>query len=161
VDGIRKECAKLDRSKNDESSAMKILLAVDGSEHSDRVARHVVRMVQNCADYEILLLNVQAPIDAPEVLGHMPVREVEAMQEARGGDAMASTRALLDSAGVTYEPEVAIGSVAENIVRHAAERNCDMIVMGTHGAGALKNALMGSVTTGVIHLTDRPVTVVK
>jgi hypothetical protein len=48
---------------------MKILLPVDGSEHSDRVTRHVNPDGQSCADYEILLLNVQAPIDAPEVLG--------------------------------------------------------------------------------------------
>lgn len=140
---------------------MKILLPVDGSEHSDRVARHVIRLVQDCATYEVVLLNVQAPIDAPEIRGHMPAREIEAMQETRGGDAMASARALLDAAGVAYVPEVVIGQVAEGIARHARERNCDTIVMGTHGAGALRNALMGSVTTGVIHLTDRPVTVVK
>jgi hypothetical protein len=69
---------------------MKILLPVDGSEHSDRVTRHVNPDGKGCADYEILLLNVQAPIDAPEVLGHMPAREIEAMQESRGGDAMGS-----------------------------------------------------------------------
>ncbi|MDP2826402.1 MAG: universal stress protein [Sulfuritalea sp.] len=140
---------------------MKILLPVDGSEHSDRVARHVIRLVQGCAAYEILLLNVQAPIDAPEVLGHMPLREIEAMQETRGGDAMASARALLDSAGVSYEPEVALGPVAENIARRASAGNFDTIVMGTHGAGALRSALMGSVTTEVIRLAGCPVTVVK
>lgn len=140
---------------------MKILLPVDGSEHSDRAVRHVIRLVQDCAAYEILLLNVQAPIDAPEVLGHMPVREIEAMQETRGGDAMASARALLDRACVTYVPEVALGPVAENIARHAADHRCDAIVMGTHGAGALRSALMGSVATAVIRLAACPVTVVK
>jgi len=140
---------------------MKILLPVDGSEHSDRVARYVIRLVQGCSDYEILLLNVQAPIDAPEVLGHMPLREIEAMQETHGGDAMASTRALLDGAGVAYEPEVALGPVAENIARRASVGNFDTIVMGTHGAGALRSALMGSVTTEVIRLAGCPVTVVK
>ncbi|MDP2810570.1 MAG: universal stress protein [Rhodocyclaceae bacterium] len=140
---------------------MKILLPVDGSNHSNRATRHVIRLVQNCTHYEVLLLNVQAPIDAPEVLGHMPMREIEAMQETRGGDAMASVRDLLDDAGIAYVPEVALGPVAETIARHAAENNCDAIVMGSHGSGTLKSALMGSVTTAVIHLTDRPVTVVK
>jgi len=140
---------------------MKILLPVDGSEHSDRVTRHVIQVAQSCAAYEILLLNVQPPIDAPEVLGHMPASEIEAMQETRGGDAMASARALLDAAGVGYEPEVALGPVAENITRIASERSCDAIVMGSRGAGALRNALMGSVTTDVIRLAEIPVTVVK
>lgn len=140
---------------------MKILLPVDGSDHSNRVARHVIRLVQNCTGYEILLLNVQAPVDAPEVLGHLPVREIEAMQESRGGDALAAARQLLDGAGIDYVPEVVIGPVAETIARYADTKTCDAIVMGTHGAGALKGALMGSVTTGVIHLTNCPVTVVK
>lgn len=140
---------------------MKILLAVDGSVHSDRAARHVVRLVQNCADHEIVLLNVQAPIDAPEVLSHMPVREIEAMQETRGGDAMASVRALLDQAGVACAPQVILGPVAESIARRAAELRCDAIVMGTHGAGALGTAFMGSVTRDVIRLAGCPVTIVK
>lgn len=140
---------------------MKILLPVDGSEHSDRVARHVVQLANSCADYEIVMLNVQAPIDAPEVRGHMPAREIEAMQETRGGDAMASARALLDAAGISYVPELAIGPVAETIARIARERQSDAIVMGSHGAGALRNALMGSVATDVIRLAGCPVTIVK
>lgn len=140
---------------------MKILLPVDGSDHSIRVTRHVIRLVQSCSQYEVILFNVQLPIDAPEILGHMPVREIEAMQETRGGDAMTSARALLDDAGIAYVPQVAIGPVAENIARLAGERHCDAIVMGTHGAGSLRNALMGSVTTEVIRLAECPVTVVK
>lgn len=140
---------------------MKILLPVDGSEHSDRVTRHVIQLAKSCVEYEILLLNVQEPIDAPEVRGHMPAREIEAMQETRGGDAMASARALLDAAGVAYVPEMALGPVAESIARIARERQSDAIVMGSHGAGALVSALMGSVAREVIHLAPCPVTVVK
>lgn len=140
---------------------MKILLPVDGSEHSDRVTRHVIQLAKSCAEYEIVLLNVQEPIDAPEVRGHMPAREIDAMQETRGGDAMASARALLDAASVAYMPEIALGPVAESIARIARERQCEAIVMGSHGAGALVSALMGSVAREVIHLAPCPVTVVK
>ncbi len=140
---------------------MKILLPVDGSEHSERIARHAILLAQNSTACEILLLNVQPPIDAPEVLGHMPLREIEAMQEARGGDALASTRALLDAAGVSYVPEVVLGPVAESIARVARERQCDAIVMGLHGSSKLANVLMGSVARDVFYLTPCPVTVVK
>lgn len=140
---------------------MKILLAVDGSEHSARVARHAVKLAQGCPNHEILLVNVQAPIDAPEVLSHMPAAEIEAMQETRGGDAMATARSLLDAAGVRYAPEVALGPIAVTIARRAEEAGCDAIVLGTKGAGALRSALMGSVTTEVVRLAGCPVTVVK
>lgn len=140
---------------------MKILLAVDGSDHSERVARHVIRLGQGCADYQVILLNVQAPIDAPEVLSHMPLREIEAMQETRGGDALAPARALLDAAGVAYEPIVELGPVAESIARVASERQCDGIVIGLHGASKLVTALMGSVARDVFALAHCPVTAVK
>ena len=91
---------------------MRILLPVDGSEHSERVARHAILLAKNSTACEILLLNVQPPVDALEVLGHMPLREIEAMQETRGGDALAPARALLDAAGVAYEPMVVLGPVA-------------------------------------------------
>lgn len=140
---------------------MKILLPVDGSEHSERVARHAILLAKNSTVCEILLLNVQAPIDAPEVLSHMPRREIEAMQETRGGDALAPARALLDAAGVAYEPQVALGPVAETIARIADERQCDAIVMGLRGTNKLVTALMGSVARDVFSMAHCPVTAVK
>lgn len=140
---------------------MKILLAVDGSEHSVRAARHVIGAVDGCARHEIALLNVQEPIDAPEILGHMKASEIEAMQETRGGDALAPAREVLDAAGVTYTPCVLIGPLAETIHQFAIDQKCDKIVMGTRGLGALGGALLGSVSQKVLQLTQLPVTLVK
>lgn len=140
---------------------MRILLPVDGSEHSERIVSHAILLAKNSITCEILLLNVQAPIDAPELRGHMPQREIDAMQEARGGDALAPVRAQLDAAGVPHEPQVAIGPVAETIARIAMERQCDLIVIGLHGTSKLTNALMGSVAKDVFYLTPCPVTAVK
>ena len=95
---------------------MKILLPVDGSGPSDRAVQHLISTVNGCTDREIYLINIQAPIDAPELLGHMPASEIEAMQEARGGDALVSARALLDKARIPYTAAVLVGPVAETIV---------------------------------------------
>ncbi len=140
---------------------MKILLPVDGSEQSVRAAQHVAAEVRNCTDYSILLLNVQAPIDAPEIRSHMPQREIEAMQETRGGDALAPARAVLERAGLGFTPTVLIGPVAETIAQFAADQGCEKIVMGTRGLGAVAGVLLGSVATKLLHLTNLPVTLVK
>ncbi len=140
---------------------MRILLPVDGSEHSERVARHAILLAKNSTACEILLLNVQPPVDALEVLGHMPLREIEAMQETRGGDALAPARALLDAAGVAYEPMVVLGPVAETIARIASERQCDGIVIGLRGASKIVTVFMGSVARDVFALAPCPVTAVK
>ena len=140
---------------------MKVLLPVDGSDHSDRAVQHVISAIALVPGCQLLLINVQAPIDAPELLGHMPASEIEAMQETRGGDALASARALLDQAGVAYTPVVRVGPIAETIARYAAENGCDKIVMGTRGLGAIGSVLLGSVTSQLMKLTELPVTLVK
>jgi nucleotide-binding universal stress UspA family protein len=140
---------------------MKILLPVDGSAHSDRATQHVIGLLKDGCGHSVLLLNVQEPIDAPEIRSHMRASEIEAMQETRGGDALVSARALLDTAGIAYTPAVLIGPLAETIHQFATDQQCDKIVMGTRGLGALGGAVLGSVTSDVLKLTALPVTLVK
>jgi nucleotide-binding universal stress UspA family protein len=140
---------------------MKILLPVDGSGQSDRAAQQVIALLKNCGKHEVHVINVQPPIDAPEVRSHMTAGEIEAMQETRGGDALASARTLFEQAGIACTPAVLLGPVAESIVKYAADNGCHKIVMGTRGLGAIGNVLMGSVATQVLHLTTLPVTLVK
>lgn len=139
----------------------KVLVAVDGSANSDRAVRHVAERAARNPALQIHLLNVQPEITDWEVRSFLKQEEVEAMEESRGGDAMQSARAILDAAGVRYTPQVLIGPVAETIAKTALEQNCDGIVMGTRGLGAVAGTLLGSVTAKVIQLADVPVTLVK
>jgi len=43
----------------------------------------------------------------------------------------------------------------------AKSLQCDQIVMGTHGRGALKELLLGSITLKVLQLSEIPVLLVK
>lgn len=140
---------------------LKTLIPVDGSANSDRAVKHVITLVKGREPMEIHLLNVQEPVDNWELKRFMPESEIEAMQESRGGDALASARELLDKAGIRYTPHVIIGPVAETITHFAREQGCDKIVMGTRGSTSLGSLLLGSVTTKVIHLSDVPVALVK
>jgi nucleotide-binding universal stress UspA family protein len=139
---------------------MKILLPVDGSTHAERATRHAIAMFNGCSNPQIFLINVQEPIDAPEIRSHMPASEIEAMQETRGGDALAPARELLEKAGTAFKPSVLIGPIAETIAQFAVDHGCDQIVMGTRGLGAV-GSLLGSITTRLLHLTELPVTLVK
>jgi nucleotide-binding universal stress UspA family protein len=46
------------------------------------------------------------------------------------------------------------------VVELARARNAALIVVGTRGLGAVTGALLGSVSSSIIHRTDRPVLVV-
>src|SRR5216117_4025071 len=52
------------------------------------------------------------------------------------------------------------GAVAEEILNQADVLNADLIVMGTHGHGAMYNLLVGSATKGVLKHSRRPVLLV-
>ena len=140
---------------------MKILLPVDGSSQSNRAVQHVISTVDGCTGREICLINVQEPINAPELLSHMRQEEIEAMQESRGGDALVSASSLFKQAGLDFTAVVLVGEIPETIARYAAENAYDKIVMGTHGRGVIGAALLGSVATSLMQLTDLPVTLVK
>ena len=47
---------------------------------------------------------------------------------------LAAARKKLDAAGVRYQAHVLVGPVAEAIVKHANDKRCDLIYIGTHAA---------------------------
>ncbi|CAG0977899.1 hypothetical protein BURK2_01670 [Burkholderiales bacterium] len=139
----------------------KALVPVDGSANSDRAVQHLLTLAQTNPALEVLLLNVQPEVDDWQVRRFLKKEEVEAMEEAKGGDALQSARAILDAAQIKYQPLVLIGPVAETIAQTASAEQCDGIVMGTHGLGAAASMLLGSVSSDVIQQTTVPVTLVK
>jgi nucleotide-binding universal stress UspA family protein len=52
--------------------------------------------------------------------------------------------------GIQFERHLVTGNEAEDILRTAADKNCDLIVMGTHGRTGISRLLMGSVTENVL-----------
>lgn len=52
------------------------------------------------------------------------------------------------------------GSIAETIVSEATRLAAELIVLGSHGHGALRRALLGSVSEGVLHRATCPVLIV-
>jgi len=55
---------------------------------------------------------------------------------------------------------VPIGHPVEEILKTAEEESCDVIVLGTHGKGFLKQAFLGSVAGSVLERTRKPVFII-
>lgn len=140
---------------------LKILLPVDGSENSSQV---VMNTIQRLGWYkeipEIHVLNVQHPLDGNVSL-FINQADIKQYHQEEGMKSLQPARALLDQAGIAYQPHILVGDPAETIVRFATEKHCDQIVLGPRGQGTLKGLLLGSVVNKVMQLSTIPVLLVK
>lgn len=143
---------------------MRILLPVDGSEHSARVVKHAVRLKDWLREkLEVQLVNVQPPIPVKDLLLEGRPSEVHRLEEplrAEGARLLAGAQAALSTAGIEHQSHVEIGEPALVIARMAETHHCGMIVMGTHGRGAVASLVLGSVAAKVVHLSPVPVLLV-
>jgi nucleotide-binding universal stress UspA family protein len=69
---------------------------------------------------------------------------------------------IADETGLEAEPVVceAVGPVWETIVETADQHHAATIVMGSRGLTGLRSMLLGSVSSAVVHLADRPTLVI-
>lgn len=139
---------------------MKILLPLDGSEHALAAVRHAIRLVDDGLAAELVLTNVQAPAYLYEMVMATP----DAIGRATGAAAASALdvgRALLDQADITYEVELATGEPVPMLLELIERLQCDAVIMGSHGHGALRAVLLGSVSHGLLQNSPVPVTVVR
>ena len=63
-------------------------------------------------------------------------------------------------AGIDATGLLVQGATIETILNEASKHDVDMIVLGSHGRGAVYRALVGSVSEGVLRKSARPVLVI-
>lgn len=138
---------------------MKIMLAVDGSPVSTRAARHVAKLAALMKQPpEITLFYADPPLLQSVALG-LGVKGTAKYHADNAKHSLRSARSVLKRARLAFEEKTVAADAAPAIIRFA--KSADLVVMGSHGRGAIKGLFMGSVTTKVIALTTTPVTVVR
>lgn len=144
----------------------KILVAIDGSETSDRAVLFACDLAKSF-DAALLILTVaQEPTLVAVPMGVMA--EVEGVYmtprdviESAAGEIVDRAAAQADVAGVaSVERLIRFGSPARTIVDTADEEGAGVIVMGRRGLGDFGALLLGSVTHKVMHIAKLPVVTV-
>ena len=137
-----------------------ILVAVDGSETSDRAVQHALDMVATGCAAELHLLNVQASVGGA-VATFVSRDQIDAHHREEGQKALASAVALAAKAGVTAKTHIGVGRQGEIVADFTKKLGAGLVVLGTRGHTGLAGVLMGSVAQDVIAYSKVPVTLVK
>ena len=139
---------------------MKILVAVDGSPYTEHAIDYLVRHAALFGGAEIELLTVHPPIPGRPAR-HLGREVVDGYYRDECEKALAPARRALKKAGVQFAEGFKVGNPGEVIATHAEKGRFDMVIMGSHGHGALSNLVMGSVATRVLAGCKAPVLVVR
>jgi len=140
---------------------MNILIAIDGSQASLCALQHALCMLREGLRADIVLATVQEPTYVYERVLPPTADVLERLSGSVGARALADAEALLAASGVAYTREVGSGEVVPTLLDIAENHGCAKIVIGARGLGAVRGALLGSVSQGVLHKAKVPVTIVK
>jgi nucleotide-binding universal stress UspA family protein len=142
-------------------AAMKILLPVDGSEYSRAAVEFVAsRSTLIGAEPQVDVVNVQlaVPARAARLVGKNALTDYYADESDK---VLKPVLRRLAKAGLKAEGHCLVGHPAEEISAAAVRDKVDLIVMGSHGHSALRNLLLGSVTSNVLARTRMPLLVLR
>jgi nucleotide-binding universal stress UspA family protein len=139
-----------------QGSAGPVVVATDGSESAEEAAAAGARLARTLGTRAVLVY-VRPPIGT---LGEPYYQEKLSEQMAYARAALDRAQAIAGEQGCEADAEVLEGSPAEQIVELARVREAPVIVVGSRGLGAVAGAVLGSVSSAIIHRADRPVLVV-
>jgi nucleotide-binding universal stress UspA family protein len=147
----------------------KILFATDLSKNSAYAFYYAVHMAKR-DDAKIVILHAVEPL--PPMLISVKDFEHQVVKD-RWEDTVKKFKERIQDISVKVDARTGISSVdlisnilvrlgqpVEEILKVADEEDCDVIILGTHGKGFLKQAFLGSVSNSVLLRTQKPVFVI-
>jgi nucleotide-binding universal stress UspA family protein len=160
------------------SGLHKILLATDGSTHSQDMLGFVCRQEEQCSFPlpQPAAVNIAHVVNLVEAhyqylyttyTGRQltdPWDEIAILQneeDSAGKEILAQAVESLKQGGISAEPVMMHGDAATEIISYAKENQVDLIVCGSRGLSPARGWLLGSVSRKLVHYAGCSVLVVK
>lgn len=140
---------------------MKILVAIDGSRYGEAALAHALDLRARLAEpAELTLIHVALTAPA-RAAGAVGAEILESWYRHEHDGALAHARERLAAAGCEAAEITVVGSPGRLIAEQANSGRFDMVLMGSHGQGALAGLLLGSTVSAVLSLTKIPLLIVR
>ncbi len=140
---------------------MKILIAVDGSEISTRALKFALKLGKRMGDSTQLTIAAVDPPLFPGANRKLGSAAVKRYHDANFAHMLGPARKLATRAGLAITEATLVDDIAPGLLGIASKGRYDLLVMGSHGRGAVKGLVLGSVSAKVLALSRVPVTIVR
>jgi nucleotide-binding universal stress UspA family protein len=138
----------------------RILLPTDGSDTMAGVIEHAVELAaeHDATLHALYVANTASLSDLPADAGWENVTDA---LRREGEEAIATIEDHTHNRDVAVQSAVREGSPATEIMDHAEQEGCDIVVMGTHGRSGVDRLLLGSVAERVVRSSSVPVLTIR
>ena len=143
------------------------MIATDGSDFANHAVTHGLDLAKSigCPVTIVAVTELWSALDMAHhgmARDRSPVAEYEESVAKGATEVLAAAEASARKQGVSCQTvHIRDMHPAEGIVRTAVARNCDLIVMASHGRRGLRKILLGSVAAEVLTHSKLPVLVVR
>lgn len=140
---------------------MKILVAVDGSEHTRRLLDYLASHKDwfgSAHEYMVVHCVPHVPPGAASMLG---ADDLKAYYDDEGERVLGPIREFFEKHGLRAQFAARLGPAGDTIAAMAERDGFDLVMMGSHGHGAFGKLVLGSVATRVMAQCRVPVLLVR
>lgn len=149
--------------------AMKVGVAVDGSKFGTTAVKYALKHRELFGEgASVYLVNVASdyagtvmPDMAGMALPALSESEVLELQKKEFAESIDPVRPLFAKAGIAPKEACLVGNPGDEIAAFAKKKKLDLIVMGSHGYGRFKSAVMGSTAMRVAASGDVPILLIR
>ena len=140
---------------------MKILLAVDGSKYTKKMLAYLglhPELFSASNDYTVFNAQLPMPAWASAAVGVAALKDFHAQDAEK---VIAPVCKFLTRHGIDAKSAWKMGVAGPVIAKSSEAGKFDLLLLGSHGHGALGNLVMGSVATQVLARCKTPVLLVR
>ncbi|MCF0254268.1 MAG: universal stress protein [Duodenibacillus sp.] len=149
--------------------ALRIGIAVDGSKYGQHAVKFALKhreifgqgaafdLINVAGDYAGAVMPDMAGMALPALSDS----EIADLQKKEFHEAVDPLAPLFEKAGVTPKPVCLVGNPGDEIAAFARKKKLDLLVMGSHGYGRFKSAVMGSTAMRIAAQGDVPILLIR
>lgn len=141
----------------------RILVPTDFSEPAEAALRYARALAEEFGSTLHLMHVVPEPYIYPwgTEISTMPLVDLLTSSEAQAAERLKTLAADTGTLKDRVKTSTAIGTPVDKILQQVADDGIDLVVMGTHGRGAVGHLLLGSVAERIVRRSPVPVLTVK